>query len=184
MSQMSSLMDIQTIRQCATQRVAQGAVTVGYRADRQAIVELLNGALATETVNALRCRRHGFMAAGRHSISVSEVFRRGSDLALRHADEFAQRIVQLGGAPDFSPDTLASRSHSEYTQGRTVWEMIEMDLVSARVAVESYREIIDYIEDGDPTSRRAMEAALAAQEQYADEMARLLHRFPGDTAQQ
>ncbi|MCG1042122.1 ferritin-like domain-containing protein [Mycetohabitans sp. B8] len=123
MSRMLAPRDRQVICKLAAEWLVQGAVTVGYGANRQAFAELLNDALATEIVNTLRYRRDGFMAVGMHSIRVTHALRRCSDNARRHAEALAQRIVELGGAPDFAPELLPARNHSEYREGSSLQEM-------------------------------------------------------------
>jgi bacterioferritin len=178
MSQKSFLTDVETIRKRAREHIAQGAVTAGYRADREAVVNLLNDALATELVCTLRYRRHHFMAKGIQSKSIADEFMAHSNEEQGHADQIAERIVQLGGEPDFSPDGLLSRSHAEYVEGATLVEMIREDLIAERIAIDSYREIVQFLADKDPTSRRVMETILAVEEEHADEMAELLEGLP------
>lgn len=178
MSQKPFLSDIETIRKRAREHIKQGAITAGYRADREAVVSLLNDALATELVCTLRYRRHYFMAKGIHSKSVADEFLQHSNEEQQHADQIAERIVQLGGEPDFSPDGLLSRSHAEYVEGETLVDMIREDLIAERVAIDSYREIVQYLADKDPTSRRVMETILAVEEEHADELAELLEGLP------
>ena len=173
------LTDIPTLRKRARERIDEGAVTVGYSADRQMVLKLLNDSLATELVCVLRYRRHHFMARGIHSQSVAQEFLDHSNEEQGHADEIAARIVQLGGSPDFSPDGLTGRSHAEYVEGTSLASMIKEDLVAERIAIESYRDIIQYLGDKDPTTRRMMEGILAVEEEHADDLADLLVAFPG-----
>jgi bacterioferritin len=154
-------------------------VTAGYTADRKAVLKLLNASLATELVCVLRYRRHHFMARGIHSQSVAQEFLQHSNEEQGHADQIAERIVQLGGAPDFAPDGLAARSHAEYVEGDSLVSMIREDLVAERIAIDSYREIIQYLGDQDSTTRRMLEDILAVEEQHADELADLLVTLPG-----
>jgi bacterioferritin len=168
------LSDIQTLRKRAREHIAQGAVTPGYNADRAVVLKLLNEALATELVCVLRYRRHHFMAKGIHAEGVAAEFLEHANEEQGHADQIAQRIVQLGGEPDFSPDSLSSRSHAEYVEGETLEDMIKEDLVAERIAIDSYREIIVYLAETDPTSRRLMEEILAKEEEHADELSSLL----------
>jgi bacterioferritin len=168
------LSDIKEIRRRARAHMDQGAVTDGYRADRETVVRLLNEALATEIVCVLRYRRHHYMAKGIHATAVAEEFLTHSQEEQGHADQIAERIVQLGGAPDFDPAGLSTRSHSEYVAADELVEMIRENLVAERVAIESYSEIIRYIGEGDPTSRRLMEEILAVEEEHADDMKTLL----------
>ncbi|WP_206957004.1 ferritin-like domain-containing protein [Trinickia acidisoli] len=174
------LSDVQAIRKRARQHIEDGAVTAGYQADRATVLKLLNEALATEIVCTLRYRRHYFMAKGIHSKSVADEFLEHANEEQQHADQIAERIVQLGGAPNFSPDGLLSRSHAEYVEGTSLEDMIKEDLIAERIAIDSYREIIDYLGEKDPTSRRVMESILAVEEEHADDMADLLAGLPGD----
>jgi len=168
------LSDIQTLRKRAREHIAEGAVTPGYSADRGVVLKLLNEALATEIVCTLRYRRHYYMAKGIHAEGVVSEFLQHAREEQEHADQIAARIVQLGGEPDFSPDGLASRSHAEYVEGGTLEEMIKEDLVAERIAIDSYKEIILYLADHDPTTRRLMEEILAKEEEHADDLANLL----------
>jgi bacterioferritin len=183
MSQKPFLTDVETLRKRAREHIAEGAVTAGYRADRETVVKLLNDALATEIVCTLRYRRHYFMAKGIQSKGIADEFLQHSNEEQQHADQIAERIVQLGGAPNFSPDGLLSRSHAEYVEGDTLVAMIREDLVAERVAIDSYREIVQYLADKDPTSRRVMEEILAVEEEHADEMADLLAGLPAEGKQ-
>ncbi|MFP5350635.1 MAG: bacterioferritin [Gammaproteobacteria bacterium] len=174
------LTDIKTLRERARQHIEQGAVTPGYNADRDTVVKLLNEALATEIVCTLRYRRHHFMASGINASGVAAEFLEHANEEQAHADQIAGRIVQLGGEPDFSPEGLATRSHAEYVEGDSLVEMIKEDLVAERIAIDSYREIITYLGDHDPTSRRMMEEILAVEEEHADDLVNLLHEMGGD----
>ena len=175
------LTDVQTLRQRARQHITEGSVTAGYAADREVVLKLLNDALATELVCVLRYRRHHFMARGIHSQGVAEEFLEHSNDEQAHADEIAERIVQLGGEPDFAPAGLVSRSHAEYVEGDSLTSMIREDLVAERVAIDSYREMIQYFGERDPTSRHMMEGILAKEEEHADDLAELLVAFPDET---
>src|ERR671939_2026137 len=139
------LTDIKTLRERARQHIENGAVTEGYRADRETAVKILNEALATEIVCVLRYKRHYFMAQGIHSDPIAQEFLQHANEEQGHADQIAARIIQLGGAPNFSPDGLLSRSHSEYVEGQTLVDMIKEDLVAERVAIDSYNEMIRYV---------------------------------------
>jgi bacterioferritin len=166
--------DVKSLRLRARQHVEQGAVTSGYGADRAVVLRLLNEALATEIVCVLRYRYHHFMAKGIHSKGIADEFLVHSTEEQGHADQLAERIVQLGGAPNFSPASLASRSHAEYVEGATLVEMITEDLVAERIAIDSYREFIQYLGGNDPTTRRLVESILATEEEHADELSDLL----------
>ena len=141
------------------------------------VLRVLNEALATEIVCALRYKRHHYMAKGIHSQAVAEEFLEHAAEEQGHADQIAERITQLDGEPNFNPDGLLTRSQSEYVEGETLVEMIRQDLVAARIAVESYSEIIRYLADNDPTSKRMIEKILAKEEEHADDMKTLLERF-------
>jgi bacterioferritin len=171
------LTDIKTIRERARRHIEQGAVTEGYSADRETVIRLLNEALATELVCVLRYKRHFFMASGINAEAVAAEFLEHANDEQQHADQIAQRIVQLGGAPNFSPEGLLTRSHAEYVEGESLTDMIKEDLVAERIAIDSYRELITYFGNADPTSRRLMEEILAVEEEHADDMAGLLADF-------
>jgi bacterioferritin len=166
--------DLETIRRRARQQIEEGAVTQGYDGDSQAVVKLLNDALATEIVCVLRYRRHYFMAQGMSSESVKKEFLQHANEEQGHADQLAERIVQLGGEPNLSPDGLLSRSHSEYIEGDTLGEMIKEDLIAERIAIDSYRDMIEYLKEFDPTTRRLLEEILAKEEEHAEDLVSLL----------
>lgn len=168
------LTDIKTLRKRARQHIEKGAVTEGYRADRETVVKLLNEALATEIVCVLRYKRHYFMAAGIHAESVAAEFLEHANDEQGHADQIAARIVQLGGAPNFNPEGLLTRSHAEYVEGENLIDMIKEDLVAERIAIDSYRDMVNYLGNDDPTSRRLMESILAVEEEHADDLVNLL----------
>jgi bacterioferritin len=168
------LSDIEEIRRRARQQIMEGAVTPDYKGDREAVIKILNQALATELVCVLRYKRHHYMAKGIHSQAVADEFLEHANEEQTHADQIAERITQLDGAPDFDPKGLLTRSHSEYVAGDSLVDMIREDLVAERIAIESYSEIIRYLGDNDPTSRRVMEEVLAKEEEHADDMKTLL----------
>jgi bacterioferritin len=169
--------DIQTLRARARQHIEQGAVTQGYSADRDTVIRLLQEALATEIICVLRYKRHYFMASGINAQSVAQEFLQHATEEQMHADQIAQRIVQLGGAPNFSPEGLSTRSHSEYIEGESLLDMIKEDLVAERVAIDSYREMIRYFGNDDPTTRRMMESILAVEEEHAEDLVTLLEKM-------
>lgn len=171
------LTDIKTLRERARQHIENGAVTQGYSADRETVVKLLNEALATEIVCVLRYRRHYFMASGINAESVAAEFLQHSNEEQGHADQIAQRIVQLKGEPDLNPEGLLTRSHAEYNEGTSLTDMIKEDLVAERIAIDSYREMITYFGKDDPTSRRMMEGILAVEEEHADDLVSLLEKM-------
>jgi bacterioferritin len=168
------LTDVQEIRRRARQHIEQGAVTGGYRADRDTVVRLLNEALATEIVCVLRYKRHYFMAQGIHADPIAAEFLQHANEEQGHADQIAGRIVQLGGEPNFSPEGILTRSHSEYVEGNNLVEMLREDLVAERVAIDSYSEMIRYVGDDDITTRRMLEQILAVEEEHADDLASFL----------
>lgn len=169
--------DIKELRRRAREHIENGAVTEGYKADRAVVLKLLNEALATEIVCTLRYKRHYYMAQGPSSKGIAEEFLEHAKEEERHADQIAERITQLGGEPNFNPEGLTSRSHAEYVEGHTLLEMVKEDLVAERIAIESYGEIIRYLGDKDPTSRRLMEEILAKEEEHAEDMSNLLARI-------
>lgn len=169
------LSDVKEIRKRAREHVERGAVTEGYRADVKTMVKLLNEALATEIVCVLRYKRHYFMAAGIHADPVAQEFQLHATEEQGHADEIAQRITQLGGEPNLNPEGLLTRSHSEYVEGKSLVDMIREDLVAERIAIDSYADMIRYVGDKDPTTRRMLEGILAKEEEHADDLANMLH---------
>ena len=168
------LTDIKELQRRAREHVEKGAVTPAYRGDVETAVRLLNEALATEIVCTLRYRRHHYMAAGIHYQAVADEFMEHARQEQEHADRIAERIRQLGGAPDFNPEGLLTRSHAQYAEGNSLIDMIKEDLIAERIAIESYMEMIRYFGDNDPTSRRLMEDVLEQEEEHADDMATLL----------
>jgi bacterioferritin len=172
------LTDVSELRRRARVHIERGAVTEGYRGDVSTVIDLLNQALATELVCVLRYKRHYFMASGIHAQAVAQEFLEHANEEQGHADQIAQRITQLGGAPDMNPEGLATRSHSEYVEGTTLIDMLQENLVAERVAIESYSEMIRYIGDKDPTTRRLLEATLAVEEEHAEDLKTLLETLP------
>jgi len=168
------LTDIKTLRERARKHIEKGAVTEGYSADRETVVKLLNEALATEIVCVLRYKRHYYMATGIHAEGVAAEFLQHANDEQGHADQIAARIVQLGGAPNFNPEGLLTRSHAEYVEGETLTDMIKENLVAERIAIDSYRDMINYLGNDDPTSRRMLEGILAMEEEHADDLVNLL----------
>jgi len=171
------LTDIKTLRERARQHIEKGAVIESYRADLPTVIKLLNEALATELICVLRYKRHYFMADGLEAQSVAAEFLQHANEEQGHADEIAARIVQLGGEPNFSPEGLATRSHAEYKPGTDLVDMIKEDLVAERIAIESYSDMIRYVGNDDPTTRRMLEGILAVEEEHADDLVSLLARF-------
>jgi bacterioferritin len=153
-----------------------GAVTDSYKADRKRVIEVLNEALATELVCVLRYKRHFYMANGVNSEGVKAEFAQHATEEQQHADWIAERIVQLGGEPDFNPAILVKRSHAEYVPGTDLQSMIREDLVAERIAIESYGEVIRWLGDDDPTTQRLLKEILKTEEEHAEDMASLLSR--------
>ncbi len=173
---------LQTLRTQAREHLADGAVTAGYGDLRPQVLALLDAALATELVCMLRYRRHHFMARGAQAKAVADEFLVHSAQEQRHADWLAERIAQLGGAPDFAPDSLLRRSHAQYVEGQTLADMVREDLVAERIAIDSYRSFIALLGNQDPTTRRLLETILATEEEHADELAALLPGLAGQAA--
>ena len=174
MPESSFLTDIRTLRERARKHMQNGAVTEGYKADRNTVLRLLNESLATELVCVLRYKRHHYTARGLNAQSIADEFLEHANEEQGHADRLAERIVQLGGEPDLSPDTLTKRSHSEYIEGKGLIDMLEEDLVAERIAIESYGEIVRYLGHDDPTTRRLYEEILAVEEEHAEDLITLL----------
>ena len=168
------LTDVETLRKRAREGMEKGSVTDAYGADLDRVLFVLNQALATEIVCVLRYKRHYFTAKGINAQPAADEFLQHANEEQGHADLIAARIVQLGGEPDFNPDSLTGRSHSEYDSSSELEEMIREDLVAERIAIASYTEIITWLGDGDPTTRRMMEEILAVEEEHAEDMLDLL----------
>lgn len=168
------LTDVTELRRRARQHIEEGAVTEGYRADRDTVIKLLNEALATEIVCVLRYKRHYFMAQGIHADPIASEFLTHANEEQGHADQLAGRIVQLGGAPNMNPEGLLSRSHSEYVEGQNLVDMIKEDLIAERIAIDSYTEMIRYVGENDITTRRMLESILAVEEEHADDLSSFL----------
>ena len=164
------VMDVAEIRRRARQHIQDGAVTADYAADRATVLRLLNEALATELVCVLRYKRHYYMAGGAVAEAVKGELLQHANEEQGHADSLAQRIVELGGSPDFNPVGLADRSHSEYVEGETLSDMLAEDLIAERIAIEGYREIIQYLGTKDSTTRRLFESILAVEEEHAEDL--------------
>ncbi len=180
MPKSSDRSSVKALRSDARIHIELGAVTAEYSADRKAVIEQLNQALATELVCVLRYRRHYFMARGIHARAVAPEFLAYANEELAHADLLAERIVQLGGEPDFAPDTLAGRSHAEYLAGASLRDMLREDLVAERVAITSYRDMIRYLGTDDPTTSDLIKGILALEEEHANDLADMLENFSTD----
>lgn len=170
------LSDVTELRRRARENIERGAITDSYELDANVVCDILNQALATEIVCVLRYKRHYFMATGLNKDAVAAEFLEHANDEQGHADRIAERITQLGGAPNLNPEGLAARSHSEYKEGTTLVEMIKEDLIAERVAIESYSEIVRFLGEKDPTSRRMLEAILAVEEEHANDMRDLLQK--------
>jgi bacterioferritin len=173
----SFVSDVKELRRRAREHLERGAVTESYRADRETVLRLLNEALATEIVCVLRYKRHYYLAAGIHAGAVVDEFLEHARAEQEHADRIAERITQLRGEPDLNPQTLAGRSHSEYVGGEGLLDMLREDLVAERIVIESYSEMIRYLGDDDPSTRRMLEEILASEEDHASELQTLLERL-------
>ena len=171
------LSDIKTIRQRARAHMERGAVTDSYALDRNTVLKLLNEALATEIVCVLRYKAHHYLASGINAKSVAAEFLEHANEEQAHADRIAERITQLDGEPDFAPDGLSGRSHSEFVVPDDLAAMIEENLVAERIAIDSYREIIAYVGDADTTTKRMLEDILAMEEEHAEDMKTLMEDF-------
>ncbi len=170
------LSDVKELRRRARENIERGAITDSYELDSNVVCDILNQALATEIVCVLRYKRHYFMATGLNKDAVAAEFLEHANDEQNHADRIAERITQLRGSPDFNPEGLASRSHSEYKEGTSLVDMIKEDLIAERVAIESYSEIVRFLGEKDPTSRRLMEDLLAVEEEHANDMNDLLQK--------
>jgi bacterioferritin len=178
----SFLSDVTELRRRARREIEDGAVTPGYRGDRGTVVKLLNVSLATEIVCVLRYKRHYYMADGIHADPVKAEFLEHANEEQAHADRLSERIRQLGGEPDLDPSHLLSKSHTEYREGTTLVDMIKEDLIAERIAIESYTEMIAFVGETDPTTRRLFEWILGQEEEHADDLADLLKSFDGEKA--
>lgn len=174
------LSDVKELRRRARREIEEGAVTPSYRADAAKVTRLLNIALATEIVCVLRYKRHYYMADGIHAESVKQEFLEHANEEQVHADRICERIRQLGGAPDLDPSGLLSKSHTEYQEGESLVDMIRENLVAERIAIESYKELIDFVGKDDSTTRRLFEWILGEEEGHADDMSDLLKSFNGE----
>jgi bacterioferritin len=172
--------DVVELRRRARRELEKGAVTPGYRGDREAVLNLLDIALATEIVCVLRYKRHYFMADGIHADPVKAEFLEHANEEQAHADRLSERIRQLGGEPDLDPSRLLGKSHTEYQEGEGLANMIKEDLVAERIAIESYKEMIAFVGESDPTTRRLFEWILGQEEEHADDLANLLVTFDGE----
>src|SRR6478672_4023590 len=177
---MGFLTDIKTIRERARREINEGAVTPDYALDKDQACKILNEALATEIVCVLRYKFHYFMASGIHKEGVAAEFLQHSKEEQVHADLIAERIKQLGGKPEMNPAVIAGRAHAEYAEGESLVDMIKENLVAERIAIQTYREMVQFFGEKDSTSRVMMEGILAQEEEHADDMADLLFAVKPD----
>lgn len=178
------LTDIKTIRERARREINEGAVTPDYALDKEQVCRILNEALATEIVCVLRYKFHYFMASGIHKEGVAAEFLQHSNEEQGHADLIAERIKQLGGKPEMNPAVVAQRAHAEYVEGDSLVDMIKENLVAERIAIQTYREMVQFFGEKDPTSRVMMEGILAMEEEHADDMADLLFAVKPDNIEE
>jgi bacterioferritin len=169
--------DVKKIRDRAKTQIEKGAVTQGYQGDADQVCKVLNEALATELVCVLRYKAHYFAAQGINSEGVKAEFLQHANDEQNHADLLSERITQLNGTPNLNPEGLATRSHSEYATSDDLATMIKADLIAERIAIDTYGEIVRWLSDKDPTSRRLMETLLEKEEEHANDMHDLLTRF-------
>ena len=156
--------------EAAKRSLEKGAGTPSYGPWREDIIRLLNDALATEIVCTLRYKRHYYTAKGLDSAKIAEEFLVHANEETAHGDMIAERIVQLGGEPDFSPATLLERSHADYDASLDLQAMIRANLIAERVAIEAYGQMIRLIGDKDSTTRRILESILSQEQEHADEL--------------
>jgi bacterioferritin len=173
------LSDVKTLRDKARKSLAEGAVTPSYRGDASKTIEILQSVLATEIVCVLRYTQHSIAATGIASEAIKREFATHAREEQAHMMSVADRINQLGGKPDFSPDLLTSRSASQYSEGENLVDMIRENLIAERIAVEHYRELIRYFGDDDPTTRVMLEGILGVEEEHANDMHDLLVAHEG-----
>jgi bacterioferritin len=171
------LTDVQTLRERARKQIEMGPITDSYGADRERVIQVLNEALATELVCILRYKRHYFTAKGQNATNAAAEFLQHAGDETLHADQIAMRITILQGEPDFNPDTLTHRSHAEYAEGDTIADMAKEDLVAERVAIASYQEVISWLGNDDPVTRKMLEDILAVEEEHANDMLSLLEEL-------
>ena len=171
--------DLKSIRKQAARNLQDGAVTAGYSADIKRVLHMLDSALATELVCMLRYRRHYYAAHSLRALAVAEEFDEHARQEQEHLGMIAERIGQLGGEPDFNPETAAERSHAQYDDSGDLVDMIKADLIAERIAIDTYRNMIREIGNDDPTTRRMLEHILAQEEEHAHEFAGLLEDVGG-----
>ena len=171
---------VKTLRERARKNIDKGPITDSYVMDRKEVIAKLNEALATEWVCVLRYLRHYYSATGMLADPIKAEFLQHAQEEQAHAAQIAERIVQLGGEPDLNPDTLTERSHAEYKTGKNLKDMVRENLIAERIAIDSYRELINWIGDRDTTTKRMLMEILAMEEEHADEFRDLLDGWIGD----
>jgi bacterioferritin len=169
--------DLKTIKKRARAHMEQGAVTENYKANLDQVLKVLNEVLATELVCTLRYRRHYYTATGLNSESVKAEFLQHANEEQQHADWVATRITQLNGEPNFNPEGLSTRAHSEYSEGIDLLSMLKEDLYAERIAIESYSEIVRWLGNDDPTTRKLIEDILKVEEEHAEDLKSLLDKM-------
>ena len=177
MTTQTFISDIKKIRESARKHLEQGPITEHYKLDLENVIALLNGALATEIICTLRYKKHHYKAQALGASVAAQEFLEHSDQESQHADQIAARIVQLGGEPDLSPDGLSQRAHADYVDCDSVGEMIKENLIAERIAIDTYREMINFIGNADPTTRRLLEDILAVEEEHADDLVDLMAEY-------
>ncbi|MFW0778366.1 MAG: ferritin-like domain-containing protein [Rickettsiales bacterium] len=170
------MLDIEKIRQNAKRKIEDGPVTQGYNIDTDSVISMLNDALATEIICTLRYRQHHAMCEGQNTQHIADEFLEHAEQEQQHADQITERITQLGGEPDMDPANISKRAHSDYKPAGSIEQMIKENLFAERVAIDSYKAMIQYLGDNDPTTRRMLEEILAVEEEHADDLAGLLHK--------
>ncbi len=166
-------LDRDSLREAAM-KLGDGAVTEGYKGNREEVIAMLNGALATELVCVLRYKRHYFTASGLENESIKAEFLAHALEEDAHANQIAERIVQLNGEPDFNPRQLSERSHADYDDSGDIKAMVRANLLAERIAIEAYRQMIERIGDDDPTTRHMLVSIMAKEEEHASDMSDLL----------
>ncbi|BFM21724.1 ferritin-like domain-containing protein [Gilvimarinus japonicus] len=180
MTHSAFIKDLDNRRALARKHMMNGAVTEDFTQDKDKIIDLLNEALATELICVLRYKAHYYTAHGRGAKVASAEFWEHAQEEQEHADQLAERIAQLGGVPEMNPDELSKRAHSDYHSGGDTLEMLQEDLVAERIAISSYREMINYVGEKDPTTRRILEELLAKEEEHADDLVDLIEHIDGE----
>lgn len=170
MTESTFVASVKKIREDARKHIESGAITKNYNAAKGTLLILLNNALATETICALRYKKHYYTASKLGASVAAKEFLEHAQQESEHADALAKRIVQLGGDPDLNPESILGRAHADYVDCDNLKDMIKENLIAERIAVDSYRELIKYIGNSDPTTRCVLEQILAVEEEHADDL--------------